>query len=344
MPQHWSKWRRSPATINHPCHNRGSSITASLFYTPSNACRQEAAELNNPEESIASFLSTFASMQAAVLASVAETQRAGPSQPGAMQQLDDALAQVIALEASTSQAAYFLPAYDLRQCTCAIQDIKGRVEEVRGELAPKKKFSFSKKVTRTKANELTMAPSTTGEPQRTAAHLDPTCFAHMFLLMPNRIQSFFVCCAISACSRAPFPNQPRLCCRTPGHLPAVDASRPRLPSAGDTSAVATDAATGAPQPAAISPQDLAQVEAGRGLRGLTGQVVVKGAEEVAGHDYVLIDLQVRRRAAGKPGTASRAGRAAQRPGQGTWGTDFFTHAGACARQLVFATLVYSAGG
>lgn len=127
-------------------------------------CRQEAAELNNPQESISAFLEAFNGTQSQVLASLESIRAKEPSSGNItpIEQLDSVLGTILQLEKTTSEAAYFLPSYDLRQSTSTIQELKQKVEDVRNELVPKKKFSFSKKVNRTKASDLSIEPSTTG--------------------------------------------------------------------------------------------------------------------------------------------------------------------------------------
>ena len=63
------------------------------------------------------------------------------------QSLFDNMSQcALQLEKGTANASYYLPSYDLKQCTATVSDIKQKVEAVRAELLPKKKFAFSKKV------------------------------------------------------------------------------------------------------------------------------------------------------------------------------------------------------
>ena len=59
--------------------------------------------------------------------------------------LDALQADVIAIERSVAEASYFLPAYDSRACTAAVDHLKKTVADATGELLPRKKFTFSKK-------------------------------------------------------------------------------------------------------------------------------------------------------------------------------------------------------
>ena len=63
------------------------------------------------------------------------------------------------LEKGTANASYFLPGYDLKQCTASVADLKQRIEAARAELLPKKKFTFSsvKKLSRVKGAEMSTA-------------------------------------------------------------------------------------------------------------------------------------------------------------------------------------------
>ncbi len=58
------------------------------------------------------------------------------------------------MEKQTADASYFLPSYDLRQCTAAVTELKQEIESLRDELLPKRKFAFSKKVSRVKGSAL----------------------------------------------------------------------------------------------------------------------------------------------------------------------------------------------
>ena len=65
----------------------------------------------------------------------------------------------VQLEKGTANASYFLPGYDLKQCTASVADLKQRIEAARAELLPKKKFAFSnaKKLSRVKGAEMSTA-------------------------------------------------------------------------------------------------------------------------------------------------------------------------------------------
>ena len=59
--------------------------------------------------------------------------------------LDALQTDIIAMERSVAEASYFLPPYDSRACTAAVDALKKTVADATGTLLPRKKFSFSKK-------------------------------------------------------------------------------------------------------------------------------------------------------------------------------------------------------
>ena len=71
--------------------------------------------------------------------------------------LDALQADVIAIERSVAEASYFLPAYDSRACTAAVDHLKKTVAEATAELLPRKKFTFSKKKKEATASGTTKA-------------------------------------------------------------------------------------------------------------------------------------------------------------------------------------------
>ena len=114
------------------------------------ARRAELDAAADPRENIRSFLAGFEERKARVEGEV-NSHRSAVGTPDAKSADDlraalDALqADVIAIERSVAEASYFLPAYDSRACTAAVDHLKKTVAGATAELLPRKKFTFSKK-------------------------------------------------------------------------------------------------------------------------------------------------------------------------------------------------------
>ncbi|ACO61040.1 predicted protein [Micromonas commoda] len=114
------------------------------------ARRAELDAAADPRENIRSFLAGFEERKARVEGEV-NSHRSAVGTPDAKPADDlraalDALqADVIAIERSVAEASYFLPAYDSRACTAAVDHLKKTVADATAELLPRKKFTFSKK-------------------------------------------------------------------------------------------------------------------------------------------------------------------------------------------------------
>lgn len=138
----------------------------------------ELIEAADPRESIQQFLVQFnGRLQAmdselqARLSSHGQADTSGQgtegaaAAAGATKALDQLSAQAFELERSVAEASYFLPLYDQKQSIANISDFKTRVEDARAVLVPKRKFAFSKKVARVKAEEASAsAPAPAGQP------------------------------------------------------------------------------------------------------------------------------------------------------------------------------------
>jgi hypothetical protein len=119
--------------------------------------RQDQQELQNPQESIEQFLQQFKESKERVESSIEQLASAAASEDDvskkqAQEQIDAVASEVLDLERSVADASYFLPSYDQRAAAASISDLKQRVEGVRNDLVPKKKFAFSRKVNRVKAS------------------------------------------------------------------------------------------------------------------------------------------------------------------------------------------------
>lgn len=104
----------------------------------------------DPRENIRSFLATFETQKARVERAV-DGHRTAVGTPDARPPdelraaLDALQTDIIAMERSVAEASYFLPPYDSRACTAAVDALKKTVADATGTLLPRKKFSFSKK-------------------------------------------------------------------------------------------------------------------------------------------------------------------------------------------------------
>lgn len=131
--------------------------------------REDAKELADPKESIEAFLAAFQELQASVSSRLQALLAAGPQEDGKATQraLDELSAELLVLQGRTATASYFLPSYDQKQCTGRIADMRQAIDNAQGVLIPKKKFSFSKKVSRVKGSDVaadTSASASAAEP------------------------------------------------------------------------------------------------------------------------------------------------------------------------------------
>lgn len=121
--------------------------------------REEMKELADPKESIEAFLSAFRSEETAVAAELDAMVQAGPQEDTKATQsaLDQLSARLLALESKMATASYYLPTYDQKQCTARIAALRQSIDNAQGTLIPKRKFAFSKKVSRVKGAEAAAA-------------------------------------------------------------------------------------------------------------------------------------------------------------------------------------------
>lgn len=121
------------------------------------ACRLEQRSVDaDPRESVAAFLTDF-SLQRQALAAIIEAvgtstgsysagaNAAAVDLVAAKTALDNAAIELSELEAAVAEAAYFLPQYDLRQCTLAAAALREAHDTAAATLQPRKRFVFSRK-------------------------------------------------------------------------------------------------------------------------------------------------------------------------------------------------------
>lgn len=172
-----------------------------------------------------------------------------------LEQLEALSVDVSSKEHAVSEASYFLPPYELRSCTSQLQQLRLQLADVKQQLQPKRKFAFSKAVARTAISDTAAAAAAAS----TAASMKaPT----------------------AASSAAPAPA-------------AAGVTLPASPvhASTDSWGLLPAAAAVADGPAPpLSPQDEQLIAAGHGFAGLTGQVLVPSAQQLAGQGFVLHNL------------------------------------------------------
>ena len=132
--------------------------------------REETREAADPHESTPAFLQAFTTHLQSLRAELQALLAAGPCDPSTelagegRQRLQDSLdrlaSSIFQHEKQVSDASYFLPAFDQKQCMLSLVDVKAQLEAGRATLLPKKKFAFSRKVTRVKGAEVSSAAAT----------------------------------------------------------------------------------------------------------------------------------------------------------------------------------------
>ncbi|KAK9805457.1 hypothetical protein WJX73_008992 [Symbiochloris irregularis] len=96
-----------------------------------------------PAESAEAFLESWKAQHAEVAAAVqAVVQREGSSAQPTATSLQEASAKFKGLQQDLASASYFLPSYDLRQATRALETLQKQLDQAQSEAAPKQKFAF----------------------------------------------------------------------------------------------------------------------------------------------------------------------------------------------------------
>lgn len=185
--------------------------------------------------------------------------------------LDELAAQMLAQEKSLAEASYYLPTYDQKQCVGAVQDLRARMETARADLLPKRKFAFSKKVARVKGTEVA-ASAAAAAPGDAASSANSSAHGG----------------AISSGGGAQ-EVQGAQAAAGAGSIQGQGQAAAGASSAGGTQASQPSQQAG--WLSSASERDISLVQAGRGLRGLRNQVVLRTAEQLASQDFVLLDLE-----------------------------------------------------
>lgn len=113
--------------------------------------QQELERVADPREDINQFLAAFVADHGSLQQRCGDIeQRAASSgqteegKQGILQQLEDLACDVGTLEQKTSDAAYFLPSYELRSCNNHLQQLRAQMAAIKQQLQPKRKFAFSR--------------------------------------------------------------------------------------------------------------------------------------------------------------------------------------------------------
>ncbi|GAX81503.1 hypothetical protein CEUSTIGMA_g8931.t1 [Chlamydomonas eustigma] len=218
--------------------------------------KEDAAEKNAPNESIDEFLyhfsvtcTKFSNQLEAVKNDASDrgvSENTGPIQ----EQLDLLTAEVLQMEKKVADGSYFLPTFDQKQCTATLSDLKQRIQTVRAELLPKRKFAFNKKVSRVKGSDLSASAA-----------------------VDSPLEATPVSAGGTSATRAGGDAQV---------INGVADPQGSVP----TSLLLPSSTSWIP-----SPQDALLIQEGQGYMGLRNQVLVVNPQQVAGRDFVLIDLQ-----------------------------------------------------
>jgi hypothetical protein len=230
---------------------------------------------SDTREDVSSFLSSYKADYAQLQQRCGDLQAAAAAPTAAAAQQDGAAAKAALLEQlealsvdvsdkeqAVSAASYFLPPYELRSCANQLQQLRQQLADTKQQLQPKRKFAFSKSVART-----TISSTAAAAAAATASTQQPTgCAGADKALNPTDNST---------------SAQPPAACIQPAPGSTNSSSSPALG--------AQQASTAAP-PRAPSMQDQQLIAAGHGLAGLTGQLLVPSAQQLAGQGFVLHNL------------------------------------------------------
>lgn len=235
----------------------------------------------DPRESVDAFLDAFGTQRQALETAVQGLGAgAGANEADAAAAVDGLAAELAELDKEVSAAAYYLPAYDLRQATLAVGALKEQLDAARVALQPRKKFSFSRRGAAKPVCEQPAAAASggvrAGAPTAAAAagSVPAAATGDSQQLGDSGAPSTSGRCALQPPCAAPDPLRfALLLCSC-------------LPLRGQQ-------LTAFAAPALLS-YLLYLTSWCRTISGLSGQVVVEAREAVAGLDVTLSDLQVGR--------------------------------------------------
>jgi tubulin-specific chaperone C len=115
--------------------------------------KEESSRDADPRENIEAFLSTFRGTHADLEAQIGQLPGSAEKQASSQAQ-DDIAALLTGLEQRLAEASYFLPAYDIRQASSAVSDLKAKLDAARAPAVQTKRFAFSRKKNTVKATRI----------------------------------------------------------------------------------------------------------------------------------------------------------------------------------------------
>lgn len=238
--------------------------------------QHQVAARADPREDVDRFLSWFNAQQTDLAARVAAATSATAAAPDEQQReqqrqrLDDVLALIMQLEKATSDASYYLPSYDLKQATAALQALRQAAEAARAALAPRKKFAFSsglRKAGRAAAEPAAAAPAATAA------------------AVPGAVQGTAAAAvAQGAAAAAAAAAKPGVAAEA--EAPAGSTGRDKGGCSGPV--LLQQQQQQQPQ---ISAYDLDLIASGHGLRDLRGATIIRRASDLGNREFVLLGLE-----------------------------------------------------
>lgn len=105
--------------------------------------QEELEQNNNPQESVSAFLTEFHTRYTLLESTLESLATLEPDE--AKENLDMLLKGLQTIEDCISSASYYLPQYELRQCSLLSAALRERFDAVLAAFKPRKKFSFNKK-------------------------------------------------------------------------------------------------------------------------------------------------------------------------------------------------------
>lgn len=166
---------------------------------------------------------------------------------------------------SLADAAYFLPAYDLRQCTLALAALRERQEAAGAALQPRKRFAFNRRAPKVAATSAAAQGPATAEAATAAGAGAPAGQPHAQQSSDTKQQHAEAPAGQPAPALTPQQQQQQ--------QPSAAGSSGQQGAAGAAAAAAGAAASGT------------------NLSGLRGQVIAVSREQASGREFTLTDLE-----------------------------------------------------
>jgi hypothetical protein len=188
-------------------------------------------------------------------AKASTTKQDGAAKAALLEQLEALSVDITSKEHAVSAASYFLPPFELRSCSSQLQQLRLQLADTKQQLQPRRKFAFSKAVARTNISTTAAAAAASTAQQQ-----------QQQLLQGNTLAGTDSSTAEVAGQAAPAGKGPKAAAST-----------------------TEQASTGHVGPE-LSLQDKQLVAAGHGYAGLSAQLLVPSAQQLAGQGFVLHNL------------------------------------------------------